>query len=184
MQGQVATFYAPGPFSVRSQGGDHPFYMAAFMVGGANYQGRGDAEFVNVVPAQQFQGHYLFFTDPSYPETNLVLVRARAKDGTFKDVTLDCAGTLSGWLPVSPANAYQYTRIDLSRYNFQPQNGCDNGLHQISSDGPFGLTVWGWGSTDTSPSGNGYNSIYCSYAYPAGAGVLRINQVQQLPPVQ
>ena len=34
-------------------------------------------EFVNVVPPGQFLPRYTFFTDPTYPETNLVVVRAR-----------------------------------------------------------------------------------------------------------
>ena len=52
---------------------------------------RGDPEFVNVVPALEFFSSYVFFTDPTYPETNLVVVRSEATD-VFQDVTLDCAG--------------------------------------------------------------------------------------------
>jgi len=38
---------------------------------------------------------------------------------------------------------------------------------------PFGLTVWGWGSSATFP----FSSTYVSYAYPAGASVKPINLV-------
>jgi hypothetical protein len=181
-QGQVVSFDAAGPFLVRSQDGAHPFYMSAHMTGGSGFDGRGDAEFVNVIPTGQYRPSYVFFSDPSYPETNLVVVRAAAPNGTFQDVSLDCMGALSGWQPVDSAGRFQYTRVDLSRYNFQGQNGCDNGRHEITSGGSFTLTVWGWGSGDTDASG--YYSRFCSYAYPAGSGVASINSVQQLPPVQ
>ncbi len=36
---------------------------------------RGDPEFVNVVLPDQYLAAYTFFTDPTYPETNLVLTR-------------------------------------------------------------------------------------------------------------
>src|SRR5439155_24927949 len=90
----------------------------------------GDPEFVNVVAGKQYLGDYVFFTDPTYPETHLVFVRAKAKDGTFKDVKLDCAGTLSGWKNVDNAGNYQFTRLDLVTGNFSKVNGCDNGRHE------------------------------------------------------
>ena len=62
---------------------------------------------------------------------------------------------------------------------FEQQMGCDNGRREIHSDAPFGLTIWGWGTTATSP---GFLSTYVSYAYPAGASVLPINEVV-VPPV-
>jgi hypothetical protein len=53
--GQVAQFKAAGPFLVRSQDANHPFYVSAHMTGAAQFDptetdGRGDAEFVNVIP--------------------------------------------------------------------------------------------------------------------------------------
>src|SRR5262249_42529681 len=74
---QLAEFSAPGPFVVRSQDAQHPFYLASYMTGGQPFDGAGDPEFVNVVPPAQFLPRYTFFTDPTYPETNLVVVRAR-----------------------------------------------------------------------------------------------------------
>src|SRR5260221_5567699 len=85
-------------------------------------QGYGDADFVRVVPSAQYLSKYVFFTDPTYPETNLVVVRKRQDDGTFADVTLDCAGVLDGWTNVDGSGVYQFTRIDLVRHNFVPQN--------------------------------------------------------------
>ena len=42
----------------------------------------------------------------------------------------------------------------------------------------FGLTVWGWGTSASSP---GFPSTYVSYAYPAGASVQPINEVAVRP---
>lgn len=186
--GQAAIFRSPGPFLVKSQDADHPFYMAAHMTGCGEVSTsasdcRGDPEFVNVVPPEQYLKSYVFFTDPTYPETNLVIVRRDEGDG-FKDVMLDCAGgPLGGWTSVN--GQYQITRVDLVRHNFAPQGGCDNGRHEIHSDAPFGLVVWGWGTAETGGSfgmsGGGFYSLAVSYAYPAGARVHPINQIEVLP---
>lgn len=187
--GQVTDFHATGQFVVRSQDGQHPFYMSAHMTGAGLYDpdqqmpptgpadGRGDAEFVNVVPPAEYLDKYVFFTDPTYPETNLVLVRVKGPQG-FADVNLDCGGVLGGWQPLGAAGRYQFTRFDLVRHNFAPQGNCNNGRHEISSKQPFGLTVWGWGSAETGSLGAGFYTQYVSYAYPAGAGVAPINNVE------
>jgi hypothetical protein len=184
--GQVAVFDAAGPFVVRSQDDKHPFYIAAYMTGcgevgdvnGGPPGCPGDPEFVNIVPPRQWLSHYLFFTDPSYPETNLVVVR---KAGA-PDVTLDCEGTLGGWLPIG-TTGYEYTRTDLVRGNFERQGQCDNGRHEMRSDAPFALTVWGWGSlaTGTGDPDAGVNTQSVSYAYPAGMSLQTINSVQIHP---
>ena len=181
--GQVATFWTVAPFVVHSQDDKHPFYMSAHMTGAdrvdmGSGDARGDPEFVNVLPPQEFLDSYVFFTDPTYPETNLVVVRTKGKSG-FADVKLDCAGNLTGWLPVGTGGMYEYTRVDLATGNFGPGvNGCNNGRHEIDSAAPFGLTVWGWGTAATGAGfGSGVYSQYVSYAYPAGASVQPINTV-------
>ncbi len=179
-------------FVVRSQDDKHPFYMSGHMSGCTTYAPngmstsdcRGDAEFVNVVPAKQYLSSYTFFTDPTYPEVNLVVVRAMGKAG-FADVTLDCLGTLTGWQPVG-SGEYEYTRVDLSTGNFQGVGKCDNGRHQMSSTAPFNVTVWGWGSSATggaymSPNFPGFYTQAVSYAYPVGMSVRSINNVVVLP---
>ncbi|NOU31107.1 MAG: hypothetical protein HOO96_24675 [Polyangiaceae bacterium] len=179
--GQVVEFRSPGPFVVKSQDAQHPFYMSAHMTGWGEVSTatdhRGDPEFVNVLPAAQFLKSYVFFTDPTYPETNLVLVRART-DGAFKDVRLDCAGVVGGFQPLGSGGQYEYARVDLSRGNFEKQGACDNGRHEIASEGLFGLTVWGWGSA---ASGGNFGapgfSQAVSYAYPAGGSLKAINNV-------
>lgn len=175
--GQVAEFDAPGPFVVTSQDADHPFYMSAHMTGCGRLDPdgldcRGDPEFVNVIPPEQYLSAYTFFTDPTYPETNLVLVRER-KNGVFSDVNVDCAGTVTGWQPIDSGDNLEYTRLDLVTGNFMSVGGCNNGLHVATSTQPFGLVVWGWGSAASAP----FESRFVSYAYPAGASVKQINNV-------
>jgi hypothetical protein len=165
------------PFVVRSQGAGHPFYVAAYMTGGAEYLNRGDPEFVSVIPSAQYLHDYTFFTDPTYPETNLVFVRKRG-DAGFSDVTLDCMGPVGGWAPVGSSGHYEFARVDISSGQYQGQNGCNNGVNHASSTLPFALTVWGWGTEATGDvEAPGY-SQFVSYAYPAGASVQPINQVE------
>jgi hypothetical protein len=121
-KGQMVEFRSPSPFVVRSQDEKHPFYVAAYMTGatayapdgvqGAEKDGRGDPEFVNVIPPQEYLPQYTFFTDPTYPETELVVVRQKSGRGSFADVTLDCLGTVSGWQPVDSAGTYQVGACD------------------------------------------------------------------------
>ncbi len=177
-RGQVAEFPSAGPFVIKSQDDQHPFYVSAHMTGGQNAGGRGDPEFVNVVPPQEFLPSYVFFTDPTYSETNLVVVRTKGASG-FADVSLDCMGNLTGWQPLGTSGIYEYTRQDLVTGNFAKVNGCDNGRHTITSTETFGLTVWGWGSEQTT----GFSTEYVSYAYPAGASVRPITTVVVNPNV-
>lgn len=172
--GDVVEFNAAGPYTVKSQDADHPFYLAAYMTGGENFGGEGDPEWVNVIPTAQYLDSYVLFTDPTYSETNLVVIRKPDKNGAFADVVLDCAGPLDGWQPAGP---YQYTRKDLVTGDFQNSGNCSNGRHEIKSNLPFGVTVWGWGSSQA----GSFFTEYVSYAYPAGASVAQINQVTIVP---
>lgn len=177
--GQVFEFNSAGPFVVSSQDKDHPFYLAAYMTGGDSFGGEGDPEWVNVIPTAQYLDSYVLFTDPTYSETNLVVVRRPSSTGQFAEVNLDCAGNLTGWEKIG---AYEYTRVDLVTGNFQNVGNCSNGRHEMSSDLPFGVTVWGWGNIPGFPGQAGLFTQYVSYAYPAGASVQSINDVV-IPPV-
>jgi len=169
---------------VTSQDAQHPFFISQMMTGcdvtGGSRTGcsaaaiskfgsccLGDEEYVIVVPPAQFLQKYVFFTDPTYPTTNLVFTREKTASG-FQDVTLDCTGApLSGWKPVGAGGKYEVTNIDLVRAS--SKNGqCDNGPHVATSNGSFGLTVWGLDS-------------FSSYGYPAGGNVAPINSVV-IPP--
>jgi len=174
--GTVVEFTSKGPFVVKSQDSAHPFHLSAYMTGGELFDSEGDPDWVNVVPPQQYLDHYVLFTDPTYSETNLVVVRTRSKiDGTFADVTLDClGGPLTDWKPVGE---HEYTRVDLVTGNFQDVGDCSNGRHEMASTLPFGVTVWGWGSKAAA----GVGTKLVSYAYPAGASVQPINDVVVLP---
>jgi IgGFc binding protein len=156
------------PFIVRSQDSDHPISVFTYMTG-AGEQGEGgwgDADFVRMVPPAQYLSHYVFFTDVTYPFTVLTVVRTK-KNGAFSDVNLDClGGPVTGWQPVGD---YEITYVKLVDH-WMPQNGCNNGVHTMDSAAPFGVWVWGWGSEDT-------NTGWVSYGYPAGEGVLPINDV-------
>lgn len=170
--GDVAEFTTSTPFVVESQDDQHPFLLVTYMTGSTSVQdGYGDADFVRITAAAQYLNRYVFFTDPTYPETDLVVVRKKGQNG-FDDVMLDCGGTLSGWQPVGSSGQYEYTRRDLVSGNFQPQAGCDNGRHEMTSPGTFGLWVWGWGTPLTSSF-----TANVSYGYPAGENVQAINTV-------
>jgi hypothetical protein len=162
---QIVKFNSSGPFIVKSQDDQHPFYMAGHMLGAStpNAAGTGDPEFVNVIPPQQYLDKYIFMTDPTMSYTSITLVRGKAKDATYKDVKLDCqSSNVAGWQPISGTD-FQSTTVELVNAG-QGVGGCNNGLHTVSSTAPFGLTVWGWDS-------------YVSYAYPGGASVKPINSV-------
>ena len=174
-RGQVVEFSTGTPFVVKSQDEDHPFVLLAHMSGGSTngMNGNGDADSVLSTPPAQYMSRYVFFADPTYPETNLVVVRAK-DGGIFHDVALDCAGPLGGWQPVGD---YEWTRVDLSTSDFQGVNGCSTGRREMTSEGRFGLWVWGWGTPATSTF-----TSYVSYGYPAGMLVQPINEVV-VPPI-
>ncbi len=198
---QLIEFNAPGPFVVTSQDSNHPFYFAQYMTGGFPFGpvegtppddiggGEGDPEFVNVITPSQYLSRYTFFTDPTYPETNLVVTRVKDASLGFPNVSLDCAGTLSGWTNIGSSGKYQFTRVDLSRDNFVGVGGCNNGVHTIvanfdgnpASPTPFfGVTVWGWGSGRTysgTDEANPASTRWVSYGYPAGANITTLNNV-------
>ena len=77
---------------------------------------------------------------------------------------------LGGWQPVGE---YEWTRFDLITGNFQNNGNCSTGRHEMTSQAPFGLWIWGWGTTMTNPS-----TQNVSYGYPAGMNVQPINDVE------
>jgi hypothetical protein len=178
--GQMHEIRAMQPFTVRSQSDAHPFLMFTYMTGAGGLNdpsepgydpnflgGFGDADFVRIVPPQQYLFRYVFFTDPTYPFTTLTVVRTK-KDGAFADVTMTCMGTLSGWQPVG-SGEYEIAYVKVVE-RWLGQGGCNNGVQEMSSEAPFGVWVWGWGSEDTQTG-------WVSYGYPAGEGVEPINDV-------
>lgn len=173
-KGQSVTFETGTPFIVNSQDKDHPFMLFTYMTGSQHVSqdsfGHGDPDFVVSVPPEQYLKQYVFFADPTYPETNLVVVRSRGTNGQFADVMLDCAGPLTGWQPIG--GDYEYARADLVTGNFANVGNCATGRHEIKSDAPFGLWVWGWGTPNTTTF-----TANVSYGYPGGMNVVPINDV-------
>ncbi|WP_437573423.1 IgGFc-binding protein [Sorangium sp. So ce887] len=181
--GEVAEFQTTSLFSVRSQDGDHPFMLTQYMPGapartlpgcvaeipvpGSPCQ-LGDEEWVIQLPPEQFLERYVFFTDPTYATTSLVITRVRGPNG-FADVELSCLGPVTGWRPVGTAGAFEVAHVDLSRGFVGASPACETSQHEASSAGAFGVTVWG---TD----------FFASYGYPAGGNVESINDVVA-PPV-
>lgn len=174
--GQMFDFEGIGAFHVSSQDKNHPFFIAQSMPGGLvtggsrpgwtvdiGNNGLGDEEWLAMLPPQQFQSKYVFFSDPTYGTTNVVLTRTLFKEGDkngFQDVTVDCLGVVSGWKPIG-SGTFQYAQVDMLRGG---NGACKNGQHTAESKGRFGLVVWG---LDT----------WSSYGYPAGGSVAPINDV-------
>ena len=122
---------------------------------------------MNIVPPQQYLSSYLFATDPTYRYTSLVFFRQKDPSNAFQDVTLDCMGPVTDWMPVGSSGKYEVSRLTIVAGG-SPTGSCDNGVHTATSNVPFGLTVWGY-DTDV------------SYGYPAGMSVKPINTVV-IPP--
>ena len=153
--GEVVSFDSSEVFSVESKDADHPFYMAVYMTGSTFVGTNGDPEFLNVVPVEQYLDDYRFFVDFTFADSALTFVRRRER-GVFSDVTLDCKGVLTGWMPVDGDPDLEYLWLDVS-LNAVPVAPCGYGPQHAHSDGPFTAVVWGWGKDS-------------SYGYPAGAG--------------
>lgn len=183
--GQVVRFETTNLFQVSSQDADHPFMLTQYMGGtvgldrpgcgptppfGGLSCGLGDEEWVTLMPPGQFLQRYVFFVDPTYAASNLVVVREAGADGSFAPVNVACLGEVGGWQTVGAGNKYQVAHVDLFRSFVASSPGCDTSRHEINSDGRFGVMVWG---TD----------YYASYGYPAGGNVGTINEVVVVPEV-
>ncbi len=165
-RGQSAIFETTSAFTVKSQDNTHPFVFGQIIPGGMPAY-LGDPEFVHVLPPAQYLSQYIFFTDPTYTDTHLVIVREKGTAG-FEDVEVACAGKVSGWKAVGSAGTYEYTTLPLTVAS-KGVGSCTNGPQSAKSKAPFGVVVWGF-------------SEAASYGYPAGGNAAGINQVF-VPPV-
>jgi IgGFc binding protein len=171
--GEVYEFETRDFFSVRSQSDDFPFSLSQYMSGTLSGQPGcgsspgvcqlGDDEWVMLVPPQQFLRYYAFFVDPTYGTSTLVLVRVRGATG-FADVDVECMGNVEDWMPVGDSGEYEVAHVELFRSSMGMHPECETSQHVASSDGDFGVVVWG---TDSA----------ASYGYPAGGGLESINGV-------
>ena len=129
--------------------------------------GLGEEEWVMVPPPNQYLQRYVFFTDPTYATTNLVITRVAGTNG-FEDVEIECLGTVTDWQAVGSSGQYQVAHVDLIRGAVGVTPECATSRHVATSVGSFGVMVWG---TD----------FYASYGYPAGGNVGAINDVVVVP---
>lgn len=169
--GQVVSFQTDTMVTVKSQDSKHPFLASVYMSGSTNGGGSpnggktlGDPEFVNLVPSDQFLDRYVFFTDYTFPETTLTLVR-RKVGGSFRPVTLECAGEIGGWQRLDDAGEFELTWVRLTTGSVAQKVGtrvCGYGRHEAVSEGPFAVYVWGIGKD-------------ASYGYAGGMGARPIN---------
>ncbi len=188
-QGDLKEFASATPFVVTSQDDKHPFMLFEYMassdwgpIGGsgfctaATWSGFGDPDFSVQVPPQQYLSHYVIMTDPTYPETDLVLIRRPDAQNNFQDVNIDCLSTpIAGWQTIG---SYQWTRLDLQTGAFKDVGTCSNGRHELTSKAPFGLNVWAWGTPLTGDTTGGpLFTCNVSYSYPGGMNVQPINSV-------
>jgi hypothetical protein len=148
--GQWAAFATSTPFTVASQDQAHPIFMSAHM--GDSYDLDGDpaskhgSSAAHIVSAVEGWGkRYDFFMPTNFPDSQVVVTRHVGSP----DVTLDCAGAVTGWQNID--STYEYARVWISKgdngvFNAQAYGSgtCDNGIHSITSDAPFGVTVYGW----------------------------------------
>lgn len=163
--GQLARFFADEPFVVRSQDTGHPFYVATVMTGAASVAtSLGDPETTIVAPTDQWLDSYGFYSDYSYDFSSISVAR-RKLNGSFRDVTLDCAGVITGWKSINAD--YEWTSVVLTRRGLPqtyPAGKCNDGAHRIKSEGAFSIAVWG-----VSPS--------ASYSYSGGTGLRPATQL-------
>ena len=82
----------------------------------------------------------------------------------------DSGLSITEWKPVGTAGEYEIAHVKLVDHWNSMAGTCNNGIQEMTSSGPFGVWVWGWGSEDTSTG-------WVSYGYPAGEGILPINDV-------
>jgi hypothetical protein len=170
--GKSVSFITDELFVVKSQDSKHPFHVNAYMTGstyggGTGSRTTGDPDFVNVPPTAQYLDRYVFFTDFTFPDTTLTVVRRKTATG-FVPVELACGGEITDFRPLGTSGQYEYAWVKLTT-GFVPQKisptgtgECSYGRQEARSTGPFGITVWGMG-------------IDASYGYVGGTGLRPIN---------
>ena len=171
--GESADFVTDEVFVVKSQDATHPFHVSVYMTGGNNGAGTGavtlgDPDWVNLPPTGQYLDRYVFFTDYTYPDTSLTLVRKKTPNG-FMPVELECAGEIGEWKPIGAEYEYAWVRLTRGFVGQTFAKGtCSYGRQEAHSTGPFAITVWGIGA-------------WASYGYVGGTGLRPINDLP--PPV-
>ena len=148
--GAFLEFEASEDFEINSTG---PITVGQFLVG-QSYAGRnttepeegGDPSFSLGIPVEQYRRSYSFLAPLTFQES---WVNVTAPVG--RTVLID-GMRVGGWRAIQ-GSEYQTARIRI-----------DGGAHSMSSDEPFGVSVYGFGS-------------FTSYMYPAGLDLRVINLI-------
>lgn len=147
-RGQIIEFETSQSFRVT---GSQALMVSQFLVGQdyagmstAGMEGEGDPAMSLGIPTEQFRTSYSFLAPTTFARS---FVNVTAPGGAT--VTLDGA-PVTGFAPVG-STGFSVARVPIS-----------GGQHNISSDQPFGIVVYGFGS-------------YTSYMYPGGLDFEEIN---------
>ncbi|AKV00164.1 hypothetical protein AKJ09_06827 [Labilithrix luteola] len=167
---ESVSFMTDQLFVVKSQDSKHPFHVSTYMTGatfGGGVPGNvtlGDPDFVNVPPTDQYLDRYIFLADFTFPDTMLTIVRKATTKG-FAPVELECAGEVTDFSPLGTSGKYEFAWVKITE-GFVPQQfakgTCGYGRHEVHSDGPFSVSVWGVGP-------------YSSYGFVGGMGLRPIH---------
>ena len=144
--GEVANFITDARVSVKSQDSKHPFYAAVHMTGATYGGGAPTATPRSATPTSSTSSHRISSSivtssSPTTPSRTprLLVVRRKTPTG-FHPVVLDCAGELTGFVPLGTKGEYEYAFVDLTK-GAVPQKfekgACGYGRHEGQSEGPF-----------------------------------------------
>ncbi|RMG17252.1 MAG: hypothetical protein D6729_09135 [Deltaproteobacteria bacterium] len=132
-------------FVVQSQDIDHPILVGQFMVGqDATGSTMGDPTMILAAPTAQYKRRYSFVTPSTIAQDYVNVVRP-----TGATILLDGSPVNTTWIQAG-SSSYEVGRVSVT-----------DGTHSISSDQPFGVTVYGYDE-------------YVSYGYPAGLDLQSI----------
>ncbi len=159
-KGQFVEFQATGSFDITAtgpvlvghylQGSNYPNYSPDSQCGGGGLfdpgTGIGDPAFTLVVPTDQFLDTYVFLTPDKYSDD---FINLTAPLGT--SFLLDGAPVTGVLTPIPGPEGMGVYQLPIA-----------DGIHTVTSDIPFGLTVYGY-------------DCDVSYAYPGG---LRLKSIQ------
>jgi len=124
---------------------------------------RGDPAMILSVPVEQYLNSYIFLADPSYSYNYVVVVRTDPN----QIIHLDCLDPIPSNMFEPISGDFARAEIKLSAEDNSADGTCQsvtNGVHDIWSDQPFGIWVYGY-YADT------------SYGYPGGMNLEQINEV-------
>ena len=124
---------------------------------------RGDPAMILSVPVEQYLDSYIFLADPTYAYNYVVVVSTVAN----QQIHLNCLDPIPQDMFEPITGDYARAAVTLKAEDGSAHGTCQSvqsGVHDIWSDEPFGIWVYGYYS-DT------------SYGYPGGMNLEQINEV-------